>query len=165
MGIERVKVMSRSPRRAATASTASPTGINPATNKVAKIGDSVRHHRPSPSASPGTQLTHAHLPHRWCRQRRLQDARDSRSRERRREVPRLRLVETADGANIVLNKTAPSRSSTGDEKELETTTLWSARSSMSGDGEKSTRAPCSRKWDPYNIPVLSEKGGTLVFRT
>jgi len=72
-------------------------------------------------------------------------------------------VETADGANIVLNKTGTIQILDSDEKELETTTLCRLVPPCRRRRENRQGAVLAQ-WDPYNIPVLSEKGGTLVFK-
>jgi DNA-directed RNA polymerase subunit beta' len=77
----------------------------------------------------------------------------------------LRLVQTADGANIVLNKTGTIQILDERDKELETYNIVVGSFLHVGDGEKIEKGAVLAQWDPYNIPVLSEKGGTLVSRT
>ena len=50
------------------------------------------------------------------------------------------------------------------EKELETYNIVVGSYLPVSDGEKIEKGSVLAQWDPYNVPVLSEKGGTLVFK-
>jgi DNA-directed RNA polymerase subunit beta' len=76
----------------------------------------------------------------------------------------LRLVSTADGGNIVLNKTGTIQLIDDEGKELETYNIVVGSFLHVGDGEKIGKGEVLAQWDPYNIPVLSEKGGVLAFK-
>jgi DNA-directed RNA polymerase subunit beta' len=76
----------------------------------------------------------------------------------------LRLVETAEGAAIVLNKTGTIQIVDDEERELETYNIVVGSFLHVGDGEKIEKGAVLAQWDPYNIPVLSERGGTLGFK-
>ncbi|HSH95179.1 MAG TPA: DNA-directed RNA polymerase subunit beta', partial [Roseimicrobium sp.] len=76
----------------------------------------------------------------------------------------LRLVETADGAAIVLNKTGSIQIIDADDRELDTYNIVVGSFLHVGDGAKIEKGAVLAQWDPYNIPVLSEKGGTLGFK-
>jgi DNA-directed RNA polymerase subunit beta' len=76
----------------------------------------------------------------------------------------LRLVETADGGSIVLNKTGTIQILDAEDKELEVYNIVVGSFLHVADGEKIEKGAVLAQWDPYNIPVLSEKGGTLSFK-
>jgi DNA-directed RNA polymerase subunit beta' len=76
----------------------------------------------------------------------------------------LRLVETADGAAIVLNKTGTIQILDAEDKEIEDYNIVVGSFLHVGDGDKIEKGAVLAQWDPYNIPVLSEKGGTLRFK-
>jgi DNA-directed RNA polymerase subunit beta' len=76
----------------------------------------------------------------------------------------LRLVSTADGGNIVLNKTGTIQLIDDEGKELETYNIVVGSFLHVGDGAKIGKGDILAQWDPYNIPVLSEKGGVLAFK-
>jgi DNA-directed RNA polymerase subunit beta' len=76
----------------------------------------------------------------------------------------LRLVETADGGSIVLNKTGTIQICDADDKEVEVYNIVVGSFLHFGDGEKIEKGDVLAQWDPYNVPVLSEKGGSLHFK-
>ena len=164
VGIERVKVMSPLTSISPHGIDAKSYGINPATGKVAKIGDSIGIIAAQSIGEPGTQLTMRtfHIggvasggfktPEIRVRSSGLVKYRG------------LRLVETAEGGSIVLNKTGTIQIVDAEERELETYNIVVGSFLHVGDGEKIEKGAVLAQWDPYNIPVLSEKGGTLVFK-
>jgi DNA-directed RNA polymerase subunit beta' len=76
----------------------------------------------------------------------------------------LRLVQAAEGGNIVLNKTGSIQILDDEAKEVESYNIVVGSFLHVGDGEKIAKGSVLAVWDPYNIPVLSEKGGSLVFK-
>jgi len=163
-GIERVKIMSPLTSTSSVGIDAKSYGINPATNDVAKTGDSVGIIAAQSIGEPGTQLTMRtfHIggvasggfknPEIRVRTGGLVKYRG------------LRLVPTADGASIALNKTGTIQIVDADDRELETYNIVVGSYLPVGDGEEIKKGDLLAQWDPYNVPVLSEKGGTLVFK-
>jgi len=164
VGIERLKVMSPLTSITQHGIDAKSYGINPATSKVAKIGDSVGIIAAQSIGEPGTQLTMRtfHIGGVASGGFKTPEIRVRASGIVKYKG--LRLVETADGAAIVLNKTGTIQIVDADEKELETYNIVVGSFLHVGDGEKIEKGAVLAQWDPYNIPVLSEKGGTLVFK-
>jgi DNA-directed RNA polymerase subunit beta' len=76
----------------------------------------------------------------------------------------LRLVELEDGNHIVLNKNG-SISIMADEsgRELETHNLVIGSVISVKNGGKVKKGDPFVQWDPYNVPILSEKGGKVKF--
>jgi DNA-directed RNA polymerase subunit beta' len=75
----------------------------------------------------------------------------------------LRLVELEDGNNIVLNKNG-SLSVLGDDgRELESHNVVIGSVISVADGEKVKKGETFVQWDPYNVPILSEKAGRVQF--
>ncbi len=163
-GLERVKVMSPLTSTSRYGIDAKSYGINPATNRVAKIGDSVGIIAAQSIGEPGTQLTMRtfHIggvasggfktPEIRVRSGGLVKYRG------------LRLVPTADGASIVLNKTGTIQILDTEDRELESYNIVVGSYLPVADGEKIEKGQILAQWDPYNVPVLSEKGGNLVFK-
>jgi DNA-directed RNA polymerase subunit beta' len=88
-------------------------GINPATNKVAKIGDSVGIIAAQSIGEPGTQLTMRTFHIGGVASGGFKNPEIKVRQRRYRQIPRPPPRQTAEGHNIVLNKTgSPSRSST-----------------------------------------------------
>jgi DNA-directed RNA polymerase subunit beta' len=163
-GIERVKVMSPLTSISKHGIDAKSYGINPATNRVAKVGDSVGIIAAQSIGEPGTQLTMRTFHIGGVASGGFKTP-EIRVRSAGRVCYRsLRLVQTADGGNIVLNKTGTIEIRDADDRELETYNIVVGSFLHVADGETIEKGAILAQWDPYNIPVLSEKGGTLVFK-
>jgi len=163
-GIERVKVMSPLTSTSQYGIDAKSYGINLATSKLAKIGDSVGIIAAQSIGEPGTQLTMrtfhiGGVASGGFKQPEI--------RVRTAGIVRyhgLRMVQTADGASIVLNKTGTIQIVDEEDKELETYNIVIGSVITVGDGQKIDKGQVLALWDPYNVPVLSEKGGVLTFK-
>ena len=163
-GIERVKIMSPLTSISPNGIDAKSYGINPATNRIAKQGDSVGIIAAQSICEPGTQLTMRtfHIGGVASGGFKTPEIRVRSSGTVRYKG--LRLVETADGAAIVLNKTGTIQIIDADDRELDTYNIVVGSFLHVGDGAKIEKGAVLAQWDPYNIPVLSEKGGTLGFK-
>jgi len=76
----------------------------------------------------------------------------------------LRLVELEDGNNIVLNKNGTVSVVAEDTgRELETHNLVIGSVIAVKDGGKVKKGEAFVQWDPYNVPILSEKAGKVRF--
>jgi len=162
-GIERVKVMSPLTSTSEHGIDAKSYGINPATNKVAKIGDSVGIIAAQSIGEPGTQLT--------MRTFHIGGVASAGSKNPEIKVRNsgilkyrgLRLVQM-EGVAIVLNKTGSIQVLDDNDRELEAYPIVVGTVLSVADGEKVTKGQTIAQWDPYNIPVLSERAGTLFFK-
>ena len=164
LGIERIKVMSPLTSISKGGIDAKSYGINPATSRVAKVGDSVGIIAAQSIGEPGTQLTMRtfHIGGVATGGFKTPEIRVRASGKIKYRG--LRLVETADGGSIVLNKTGTIQVLDGDDKELEVYNIVVGSFLHVGDGEKIEKGAVLAQWDPYNVPVLSEKGGSLHFK-
>src|SRR5205809_850088 len=75
----------------------------------------------------------------------------------------LRLVRLEDGSNIVLNKNGSISVLADDGRELETHNVVIGAVISVPDGEKVKKGETFVQWDPYNVPILSEKAGRVKF--
>ena len=75
----------------------------------------------------------------------------------------LRLVQLEDGNNIVLNKNGTVSLLADDGRELETHTVVIGAVISAPDGSKVKKGETFVQWDPYNVPILSEKAGKVKF--
>ncbi|HEY6166385.1 MAG TPA: DNA-directed RNA polymerase subunit beta'', partial [Verrucomicrobiae bacterium] len=75
----------------------------------------------------------------------------------------LRLVELEDGNNIVLNKNGNVTIHADDGRELETHTVVIGAVISVKHGGKVKKGETFVQWDPYNVPILSEKAGKVKF--
>src|SRR5450432_2164085 len=75
----------------------------------------------------------------------------------------LRVVQLEDGNNIVLNKngTISIHDETGRELENHTIVIGAVISFK--DGSQIKKGDTFVQWDPYNVPILSEKSGKIKF--
>jgi DNA-directed RNA polymerase subunit beta' len=163
-GLERVKIMSPLTSTSRHGIDAKSYGINPATNRVAKTGDSIGIIAAQSIGEPGTQLTMRTFHIGGVA---TGGFKTPEIRVRSGGVVKyrgLRLVQTADGAAIVLNKTGSIQILDGEDREIESYNIVVGSFLTVGDGEKIEKGAVLAQWDPYNVPVLSEKGGTLVFK-
>jgi DNA-directed RNA polymerase subunit beta' len=163
-GIERIKIMSPLSSTSPLGIDAKCYGINPATNKVAKVGDSVGIIAAQSIGEPGTQLTMRtfHIGGVASGGFKTPEIRVRSSGVVRYKG--LRLVQTADGAAIVLNKTGTISIVDGEDREVETYNIVVGSFLHVADGKTIKKGDILAQWDPYNVPVLSEKGGTLAFK-
>jgi DNA-directed RNA polymerase subunit beta' len=76
----------------------------------------------------------------------------------------LRIVQLEDGNNIVLNKngTVSLLDETGRELESHNVVIGAVISVV--DGGKVKKGDTFVQWDPYNVPILSEKAGKIKFQ-
>ena len=162
--IERVKIMSPLTSNSKNGIDAKSYGINPATNRMAKQGDSVGIIAAQSIGEPGTQLTMRtfHIGGVASASFKTPEVRVRNSGIVRYKG--LRLVEAAGGAAIVLNKTGSIEIQDNEGNELETYHIVVGSFLHVADGAKIEKGAVLAQWDPYNIPVLSEKGGTLAFK-
>jgi DNA-directed RNA polymerase subunit beta' len=75
----------------------------------------------------------------------------------------LRLVELEDGNNIVLNKNGSLSIHADDGRELETHNLVIGSVISVKSGGRVKKGEAFVQWDPYNVPILSEKAGKVKF--
>jgi len=75
----------------------------------------------------------------------------------------VRLVELEDGNNIVLNKNGTVSILAEDGRELENHTVVIGAVISVKDGAKVKKGETFVQWDPYNVPILSEKAGKVKF--
>jgi len=163
-GLERVKVMSPLTSTTINGIDAKSYGINPATNRVAKIGDSIGIIAAQSIGEPGTQLTMRTFHIGGVATGGFKTPEIRVRSGGKLKYRGLRLVPTADGASIVLNKTGAIQILDAEDREVETYNIVVGSYLPVGDGEKIDKGQVLAQWDPYNIPVLSEKGGHLVFK-
>ncbi len=75
----------------------------------------------------------------------------------------LRVVQLEDGNNIVLNKNGNVALLADDGRELENHTVVIGSVISVPDGQKVKKGETFVQWDPYNVPILSEKAGKVKF--
>ena len=166
-GIERLKVMSPLTSTSGYGVDAKSYGINPASNDVAKLGDSVGIIAAQSIGEPGTQLTMRTFHIGGIASSIVTDPRIIVRNTGRVKYRGLRLVhiETSEGpVYIALNKTGAIQLMDKNDRELEAYDIVVGSAIRVSDGDTIEAGAVLASWDPYNIPNLSEKAGTVRFR-
>jgi DNA-directed RNA polymerase subunit beta' len=76
----------------------------------------------------------------------------------------LRAVQALDGTWIILNKAGAITIRGKDGRELESYTVVIGAVIAVGDGGAVKKGQAFVQWDPYNVPILTEKAGKVEFR-
>ena len=139
-------------------------GRNLATGKLAEHGQAVGIIAAQSIGEPGTQLTMRTF-HIGGTASSVFKQPEIKSREGGVvRYEHLRIVDLGDGSHIVLNKNG--RVNVHDpetNKEIEDYDVPIGAVISVGDGEKVKKGATFVQWDPYNVPILSEKAGKILF--
>jgi DNA-directed RNA polymerase subunit beta' len=163
VGVERVKVLSSLTSRKKVGITALEYGINPATSSMVERGSSVGIVAAQSIGEPGTQLTMRTFHIGGIASGVLKNPEIKIRTGGTVKYQGLRIVQTAEGANIVLNKTGSVQILDADEREIETYKIVVGSLLTKADGETIEKGEVLAMWDPHNIPILSEKAGRIGF--
>ncbi len=163
MGIERVKVLSALTTRKKVGITALEYGINPATSGMVERGSAVGIIAAQSIGEPGTQLTMRTFHIGGIASGVLKNPEIKIRVGGKVKYRGLRIVQTADGANIVLNKTGSVQILNNDDVEIETYKIVVGSVLTVADGGTIEKGDILAMWDPHNIPILSEKAGRIGF--
>ena len=162
-GIEKVKIRSVLTCESKHGICISCYGRNLATGLPVKLGEATGIIAAQSIGEPGTQLTMRtfHIggtASQVFKQPQIKAKFDGKVR-----FNELRLVELEDGNNIVLNKNGSVSILADDDRELEQHTLVIGSVISVRDGGKVKKGEAFVQWDPYNVPILSEKAGKIKF--
>jgi len=163
-GIERIKVMSALTHMRRNSIPAKCYGINPATGKLVERGAAVGIIAAQSIGEPGTQLTMRTFHIGGIASQILKNPEIRIRNKGRVKYKGMRLVQTEDGANIVLNKTGMAIIHDEDDKQLEEYKIVAGSVLPISDGDEVKPGDVLAMWDPHNIPILSEKAGEVSFR-
>ena len=163
-GIERVKIMSPLTHMTQEGISALSYGIDPSVNQLVDVGTAVGIIAAQSVGEPGTQLTMRTFHVGGVASQVMRDPVFVVRNTGYIRYKGLRMVHTADGGRIVLNKTGIIRLVDENEKELENYSIVAGSLITVGDGEKIEQGETLAQWDPHNIPIISEKSGTAVFQ-
>jgi DNA-directed RNA polymerase subunit beta' len=138
-------------------------GRNLATGGIVKLGEAVGIIAAQSIGEPGTQLTMRtfHIGGTAAAQFKVPQIKSK--HDGVIQYNELRVVELQDGNNIVLNKNG-SVSILGEEgRELENHIVVIGAVISFKAGQKVKKGDTFVQWDPYNVPILSEKAGKVKF--
>src|SRR5437588_4275707 len=138
-------------------------GRNLATGNLVKLGEAVGIIAAQSIGEPGTQLTMRtfHIggtASQVFKQPQIKAKFDGKVR-----YNELRLVPLEDGSNIVLNKNGSISILAEDGRELEAHNIVIGSVISVQNGGQVKRGDTFVQWDPYNVPILSEKAGRIKF--
>ncbi len=162
-GIEKVRIRSVLTCESKQGICAACYGRNLATGNMVKLGEAVGIIAAQSIGEPGTQLTMRtfHIggtASQVFKQPQIKAKFDGAVR-----FNDLRLVELEDGNHIVLNKNGSVSILAEDGRELENHTVVIGAVISVRDGGRVKRGETFVQWDPYNVPILSEKAGRVQF--
>jgi DNA-directed RNA polymerase subunit beta' len=162
-GVERVKIRSVLTCESKHGVCIACYGRNLATSSRVKLGEAVGIIAAQSIGEPGTQLTMRtfHIGGTASQVFKVPQIRAKHDGIMRYND--LRLVTLEDGNNIVLNKNGTVSILGDDGRELEQHLVVIGAVISVKDGGKVKKGETFVQWDPYNVPILSEKAGRVKF--
>jgi len=165
LGQERVRIRSVLTCETRRGVCASCYGLNLASMRPVKLGESVGIIAAQSIGEPGTQLTMRtfHIggtASQVFKQPQIKARHDGAIQY----SEDLRYVESREGKFIVLNKSGSVSVHADDGRELERYTLVLGAEISIAPGGKVKKGSVFVEWDPYNVSILSEKSGKIEFR-
>ncbi len=163
MGITRIRVMSPLSSRIKNGLTAYEYGIDPSTNSLVKQGSSVGIIAAQSIGEPGTQLTMRTFHIGGIASAGREDPVIHVRKAGKLKFIGLRLVTLANGQQVTLNKTGSIQVLDRDDRIIDDYPTPAGALLHFKDGDDVDEDSLLAQWDPYNIPILSEKKGVITF--
>ena len=138
-------------------------GRNLATGGLVKLGEATGIIAAQSIGEPGTQLTMRTFHIGGTASQVFKQPQIKSKHEGVIRYNELRLVELEDGNNIVLNKNGSIAILGDDGRELEAHNLVIGSVISVANGGRVKKGEAFVQWDPYNVPILSEKAGRVKF--
>ncbi len=139
-------------------------GLNLATGLPVKIGEAVGIIAAQSIGEPGTQLTMRTFHVGGVAAATFKQPIIKAKNGGRLVYKDLRTVQSADGTWVVLNKNGSISIRDKGGLELESHNIVIGSIISTKDGEEVKKGDTVVTWDPYNVPILTEKGGKVEFR-
>jgi len=138
-------------------------GRSLATGALVKLGEAVGIVAAQSIGEPGTQLTMRtfHIGGTAAQVFKVPQVKSKHDGKIR--FNELRVVQLEDGNNIVLNKNGTISIHDDTGRELENHTIVIGAVISFKDGSQIKKGDTFVQWDPYNVPILSEKAGKIKF--
>jgi DNA-directed RNA polymerase subunit beta' len=164
IGVEQLKIRSVLTCEARRGCCAACYGLNLANGRIIKIGEAVGIIAAQSIGEPGTQLTMRTFHVGGVASQTFKQPQITVRFGGELRYVNLRTVETTDGTWVVLNKhgSLSIRDETG--KEIESFDLPLGSQVAKSSGVQVEAGETIATWDPYNIPIVSEKAGAVEFR-
>jgi DNA-directed RNA polymerase subunit beta' len=162
-GVEKVKIRSVLTCESKQGVCVNCYGRNLATGQSVKLGEAVGIIAAQSIGEPGTQLTMRTFHIGGTASAVFKQPQIKAKFDGALRYNELRIVELEDGSNIVLNKNGSISVLAEDGRELELHNLVIGSVISIPNGEKVKKGETFVQWDPYNVPILSEKAGKIKF--
>jgi DNA-directed RNA polymerase subunit beta' len=138
-------------------------GRNLATGALVKLGEATGIIAAQSIGEPGTQLTMRTFHIGGTAAQVFKQPQIKAKYEGTVRYDELRVVQLEDGNNIVLNKNGSVTILGEDGRELEQHNIVIGSVISVSDGGKVKKGDTFVQWDPYSVPILSEKAGKVKF--
>ena len=139
-------------------------GRNLATGQMVKLGEAVGIIAAQSIGEPGTQLTMRTFHIGGTATQLFKQPIIKAKNDGTLHFNDLRVVKSVDGNYIVLNKNGSVSVHAKDGRELERYNVVVGSVISVGDGQNVKKGDTFVQWDPYNVPILTEKTGRVEFR-
>jgi DNA-directed RNA polymerase subunit beta' len=164
LGVERVKIRSVLTCETRRGVCANCYGVSLAHGRLAKLGEAVGVIAAQSIGEPGTQLTMRTFHVGGTASKVFKQPQIKARHDGFVQFNELRIVEATDGTFIALNKTGSISIHADDGRELEKYNVVIGSTISVPDGGKVKKGQVFVQWDPYNVPILTEKSGKIEFR-
>ena len=164
IGYEKLKIRSVLTCEAKRGCCAKCYGLNLATGKPVKIGEAVGIIAAQSIGEPGTQLTMRTFHVGGVAAATFKQPIIKAKNNGRVVYKDLRVVESAEGNWVVLNKNGSVSIRDKDGLEVESHLIVIGSVIEIKDGDDVKKGDTVATWDPYNVPILTEKPGKVEFR-
>jgi DNA-directed RNA polymerase subunit beta' len=139
-------------------------GRNLATGQFVKLGEAVGIIAAQSIGEPGTQLTMRTFHIGGTASQTFKQPIIKAKNDGTVQFNDLRTVQALDGSWIVLNKNGTISVHNAEGRELERYNVVIGSMISKGDGATVKKGETFVQWDPYNVPILTDKGGKIEFR-
>jgi DNA-directed RNA polymerase subunit beta' len=163
IGTERVKIRSVLTCETRGGICARCYGQNLAANRMVKLGEAVGVIAAQSIGEPGTQLTMRTFHIGGTASQVFKQPMIKAKNDGKVQFTDLRVVKSLEGNFIVLNKNGSVSLHDDDGRELERYTVVIGSVINVAEGELVKKGSVFVQWDPYNVPILTEKGGLIEF--
>jgi DNA-directed RNA polymerase subunit beta' len=139
-------------------------GRNLATGQFVKLGEAVGIIAAQSIGEPGTQLTMRTFHIGGTASQTFKQPIIKAKNDGNVRFNDLRTVQALDGSWIVLNKNGSISVHNAEGRELESYNVVIGSMISKDDGASVKKGETFVQWDPYNVPILTDKGGKIEFR-
>src|SRR5947199_376794 len=139
-------------------------GRNLATGQFVKLGEAVGIIAAQSIGEPGTQLTMRTFHIGGTASQTFKQPIIKAKNDGHLQFNDLRTVQALDGSWIVLNKNGSIGVHNAEGRELERYNVVIGSVISKPDGAEVKKGETFVQWDPYNVPILTDKGGKIEFR-